>query len=66
MAIEQRIYNLVKEQFEKMTLSKTFSNQAKLANICQNIICNEWGFTNNNLWNLVDKYVKEFITDDMD
>ena len=46
-----------------MTLSKKSSNQATLANKCQEIIYNEWGIGNNDIWALVDKYVEEFNGD---
>lgn len=64
--MNERIYNLVKEQFEGMKLSKKYSNQARLSNKCQEIIYNQWGVGNDNIWKSVDKYVKEFIPDEMD
>lgn len=64
--MEEKVYNLVKEQFEGMKFSKTFSNQATLTNKCTDIIYKEWGVSNDTLWKLVDKYVKEFIPDEMD
>jgi hypothetical protein len=64
--LEQRIYNLVKEQFGKMKFSKKYSNQAILSSKCQDVIYNDWGLGHDNLWKLVDKYVKEFISDEMD
>lgn len=63
---DESIYNLVKEQFSKMKMSKTESNQARLSNRCQDIIYNEWGMGNNELWKTVDKYVEEFIPSEMD
>lgn len=63
---EQKVYNLVKEQFGKMTFSKKYSNQAILVNKCQDIIYKEWGVSNQTLWDLVRKYVEEFIPDEMD
>lgn len=63
---EQRVYELVKEEFGKMKMSKKYSNQARLASRCQDIIYNEWGISNNELWKLVDKHVGEFIPLEMD
>jgi len=64
--MDEKVYNLVNEQFEKMTFSKKPSNQSLLSNKCQDIIYKEWGVGNDGLWKLVDKYVKEFIPDEMD
>lgn len=64
--MEKRIYNLVKEQYSKMNMSKKQSNQAILSNKCQSIIYNEWGVSSNYMWDLVNKYVKEFIPDKLD
>jgi hypothetical protein len=63
---QKSVYELVKEQFGKMKMSKKYSNQARLCNRCQEIIYNEWGMGTQGLWDLVDKYVKEFIPDHMD
>lgn len=43
MELEERIYNLVKEEFSKMKMSKKYSNQARLSTKCQEIIYNKWG-----------------------
>jgi len=64
--MEEKVYNLVKEQFERMKFSKKFSNQATLTNQCTDIIYKEWGVSNDYLWKLVDKFVIEFIPDEMD
>jgi len=64
--VEDKVYTLVKEQFEKMTLSNINSNQVILTNKCQDIISNDWSVRNQKLWDLVNKYVKEFIPDEMD
>ena len=64
--MEDKVYTLVKEQFEKMTLSNINSNQVILTNKCQDIISNDWSVRNQKLWDLVNKYVKEFIPDEMD
>jgi len=64
--MEDKVYTLVKEQFEKMTLSNIHSNQAILTNKCQDIISNDWNVRNQKLWELINKYVKEFIPDEMD
>jgi hypothetical protein len=64
--MEDKIYNLVKEQFEKMEMSEKYSNQAKLSNICQEIIYNDWGVGNDSIWAIVDTYVKQFIPDELD
>jgi len=64
--MDEKVYNLVKEQFEKMTFSKKSSNQSLLSNKCQDIIYKDWGVGNDGLWKLVDKYVKEFIPDETD
>jgi len=64
--MEEKVYNLVKEQFEGMKFSKKWSNQTILGNKCEQIISDEWGVRNDSIWNMVDKYVKEFIPDEMD
>jgi hypothetical protein len=66
MNIEDRIHSLVKEQFSKMKMSKKYSNQARLANACEHIVYHEWGFFNNNIQKLINKYVEQYIPDDMD
>lgn len=66
MDINEKVYNLVKEQYSKMTFSKKYSNQAILSSKCQDIIYDEWGISNNNLWQLVRQYVEEFIPDELD
>lgn len=66
MTIEERIYELVKEQFSKMKFSKKYSNRAILSNKCQHIIYHEWGFSNQNVWDLVDKNAETFISVEMD
>ena len=64
--IELRIEKLVKEQFDKMTFSKRESNKARLVNICQSIVVNEWNFSNQKTWDLIDKNVDNLISDELD
>jgi len=66
MATEEKVYNLVKEQFEDMKFSKKWSNRSRLSNKCEQFIYDNWSVRNDYIWNLVDRYVKEFIPDKMD
>lgn len=61
---QEKVYNLIKEQFEKMVFSKKYNNQAILTNKCQAIIYDDWGIGTQGMWDLVDKYVKVFIPDE--
>jgi hypothetical protein len=64
--IDQKIYDLVKEEFGKMKMSKKYSNRAILSSHCQEIIYNDWGFSNQPTWDLIDEYVEELIPEEMD
>ena len=64
--LEKKIKDLVTEEYGKMTFSKKYSNQARLANTCQSIIYKDWGISSNKMWKLVDKYVEELIPDHLD
>lgn len=64
--LEQRIHDLVKEEFSRMKMSKKYSNQAILAGRCQSVIYDNWGIGNDNIWKMVDKYVEQYIPDHMD
>lgn len=67
--IETRVYNLVKEEFEKLNLSrmsKRYSKRAVLDGICSDIIYNQWGIGNDRIWKLVTENVEKFITEEMD
>ncbi len=64
--IRERIKNLVNEEYSKMTFSKKYSNRARLSNICEDIIYNQWGISSNEMWEIVDEYVEELISDEED
>lgn len=63
---DERIHNLVKEQFGKMKMSKKYSNQARLSNKCEYIVYNEWGIFNERIQHTITKYVEKYIPNHFD
>ena len=67
MNIENKVKELVNEQYAKMGLANARMDwdikQVELNNRCQEIIYNEWDLGSQKLWDMVDGYVKKLIPD---
>lgn len=66
--LHNRIKELVAEQWEhiKKRPQPSWSNRSRVISRVQDIIYKDWGFSNNYIWELVNIYTEELISEELD